>query len=176
MCWTLCDPMDCSTPGFPVLHYLPELAQTHVHWVGNDIQPSCPLSPPSPPAFSLFQHLYLDDFKLVFPAWTSSLNSRLIHPVLYLTPPPGCPMSISNLSPPSSHFHPYILGPVEVIPISVKYQLCFSKFTNKKPYSDPSLDTACNLTINSSGFFKMCLTFLPSSVVNTISKPQSSLL
>ena len=48
--------MDCSTPGFPVLHYLPELAQTHVHWVGDAIQPSCPLSSPSPPAFSLSQH------------------------------------------------------------------------------------------------------------------------
>ena len=39
-CPTLCDPMDCSTPGFPVLHHLPELAQTHVHWVGDAIQPS----------------------------------------------------------------------------------------------------------------------------------------
>ena len=40
---TLCDPMDYSTPGFPVLHHLPELAQTHVHWVGDAIQPSCPV-------------------------------------------------------------------------------------------------------------------------------------
>ena len=39
-CRTLCDPMDCSTPGFPVLHYLPEFAQTYVHWVGDAIQPS----------------------------------------------------------------------------------------------------------------------------------------
>ena len=45
----LCNPMDCSTPGFPVLHYLPEFAQTHVHWVGDAIQPSHPLSPLSPP-------------------------------------------------------------------------------------------------------------------------------
>ena len=42
-CPTLCDPMDCSTPGFPVLHHLLELAQTHVHWVGDAIQPSPPL-------------------------------------------------------------------------------------------------------------------------------------
>ena len=41
----LCDPTDRSTPGFPVLHHLPELAQTHVHWVGDAIQPSHPLSP-----------------------------------------------------------------------------------------------------------------------------------
>ena len=45
-CLTLCDPMDCSTPGFPVHHQLPELAQTHVHWVGDAIQPSHPLSSP----------------------------------------------------------------------------------------------------------------------------------
>ena len=50
---TLCDPMDCSTPGFPVLRHMPELAQTHVHQVSDAIQPSHPLSSPSPPAFSL---------------------------------------------------------------------------------------------------------------------------
>ena len=54
-CPTLCDPVDCSTPGFPVLHHLPELAQTHIRWLGDAIQPSHPLSPPSP-AFSLSQH------------------------------------------------------------------------------------------------------------------------
>ena len=53
---TRCDPMDCSTPGFPVLHYLLEFAQTHVHWVSDAIQPSYPLSPPSPPALDLSQH------------------------------------------------------------------------------------------------------------------------
>ena len=52
-CPILCDPMDCSTPGFPVLHYLPEFAQTHAHWVGDTIQSSHPLSPPSPPTFNL---------------------------------------------------------------------------------------------------------------------------
>ena len=53
---TLCNPMDCSTPGFPVHHQLPELTQTHVHWVGDAIHPSQPLSSPSPPTFNLFQH------------------------------------------------------------------------------------------------------------------------
>ena len=48
--------MDCSTPDFPDLHYFPELAQTQVHRVGDAIQPSHPLSSPSPPAFSLSQH------------------------------------------------------------------------------------------------------------------------
>ena len=52
-CLTLCNPMDCSMPGFPVLHYLPELAQTHIHWVGDAIQPSHPLLSLSPPAFYL---------------------------------------------------------------------------------------------------------------------------
>ena len=52
---TLCDAMDCSTPGFPVLHYLPEFAQTHVHGVDDAIQPSHPLLLPSP-ALNLSQH------------------------------------------------------------------------------------------------------------------------
>ena len=52
----LCDPMDCSTPGFPVHHQLPELTQTHVHCVGDAIQPSHPLLSPSPPTFNLSQY------------------------------------------------------------------------------------------------------------------------
>ena len=56
LCPTLCDPMDCSMPGFPVHHQLPELAQTHVHRVSDAIQPPHPLSSPSPPALSLSQH------------------------------------------------------------------------------------------------------------------------
>ena len=52
LCLTLCDPMNCSTPGPPVHHQLPESTQTHVHWVGDAIQPSHP----SPPALNLSQH------------------------------------------------------------------------------------------------------------------------
>ena len=48
--------MDCSMPGFPVLHYLPEFAQTHVHWVSDAIHPSHPLLPPSPLALNLSLH------------------------------------------------------------------------------------------------------------------------
>ena len=55
-CPTLCNPMDCSLPGFPVHHQLPEFVQTHVHQVGDAIQPSYPLSSPSPPAFNISQH------------------------------------------------------------------------------------------------------------------------
>ena len=51
--------MNCCTPSFLVLHYLPKFAQTHIHWIGDAIQPSYPLSSPSLPAFNLFQHLGL---------------------------------------------------------------------------------------------------------------------
>ena len=52
----LCDQMDCSTSGLPDHHQLPESTQTHVHWVGDAIQPSHPLTSPSPPALNLLQH------------------------------------------------------------------------------------------------------------------------
>ena len=55
-CPTLCNPMNCSTPGLPVHHQLPEFTQTHVHQVDDAIQPSHPLSSPSPPALNLSQH------------------------------------------------------------------------------------------------------------------------
>ena len=56
LCLTPCDPMDCSTPGLPVHHQFPKFTQTHVHWVGDAIQPSHPLSSSFPSAFSLSQH------------------------------------------------------------------------------------------------------------------------
>ena len=56
LCPTLCDPMKCSTPGLPAHHQLPEFTQTHVHQVGHAIQPSHPLSSPSPPAPNPSQH------------------------------------------------------------------------------------------------------------------------
>ena len=66
-CLTLCDPIDCSRPDLPVQHQLPEFTQTQVHWVSDAIQPSHPLSSPSPPAFHFFQHQGV--FK-----WVSSLH------------------------------------------------------------------------------------------------------
>ena len=66
-CPALCNPMDCTTPAFPAHHQLLELTQTHVHQVSDAIQPSCPLSYPSPPALNLSQHQGL--FK-----WVSSLH------------------------------------------------------------------------------------------------------
>ena len=66
-CLSLCDYMDCSTPGLSVHHQPPKFTQTHVHWVGDAIQPSQPLSSPSSPTFNLSQHQGL--FK-----WVSSLH------------------------------------------------------------------------------------------------------
>ena len=66
LCSTLCDPMDYSTPDFPV-HYLPEFAQIHVHWVSDAIQPSRPLSSPSYSALNLSKHQGLFQ-------WVSSLH------------------------------------------------------------------------------------------------------
>ena len=66
-CPTLCEPMDCSTPGFPVHHQLLEFTQTHVHWISDAIQPSHPLLSPSPPAFNLSQNQGLFQ-------WDSSLH------------------------------------------------------------------------------------------------------
>ena len=67
----LCNPMNHSTPGLPVDHQLPESTQTHVHWVGDAIQPSHPLLSPSPPALNLSQNQGL--FK-----WVSAVHSKLL--------------------------------------------------------------------------------------------------
>ena len=86
LCPTLCNPMNCSTPGLPVHHQWPEFTQTHIHWVGDAIQPSHPLLSPSPPALNLSQHQSL--FK-----WVSSshevakvLECQLQHQSFQWTP------------------------------------------------------------------------------------------
>ena len=68
-CPTLCDPIDCSTPGFPVHHQLSESTQTHVHQVGDVIQPSHPLSSPSPPSFNLCQYQGLSNESVLHIRW-----------------------------------------------------------------------------------------------------------
>ena len=77
-CPTLCDPMNCSMPGLPVHQQLPESTQTHVHWVGDAIQPSYPLLSPPPPALNLSQHQGL--FK-----WVSSSHHRHRHISIHLS-------------------------------------------------------------------------------------------
>ena len=69
--------MDCSTPGFPVPYYLLEFPQTHVHWVGDAIQPSYPLFPPSPPGFNLYQCQGL--FQWVWHRVAQALQLQLQH-------------------------------------------------------------------------------------------------
>ena len=92
---TLCDPMDCSTPGFPVLHYLPEFAQTHVHWVSDAIQPSFESVMPS-------NHLILCHHLLLLPSVFPSIRffffskfkmgvfHRLIFSIFFLAALCGC--------------------------------------------------------------------------------------
>ena len=73
-CPTLCNPMDCSTPGLPVHHQLPEFTQTHVHWVSDTIQPSHPLLSPCPPAFNLSQHQGLFQESVLHIRWPKHWN------------------------------------------------------------------------------------------------------
>ena len=96
-CPTLCDPMDCSTPGFPVLHQLPELAQTHAYRVGDVIQPSHPLSFPSPPAFNLSQHQGL--FQWVSSSCWVASNIRASASVLPVNIQHWVPLGLTGLSP-----------------------------------------------------------------------------
>ena len=74
LCLTLCDPMNCSTPGLPVHHQLLEFTQTHLHWVSDAIQPSHPLSSPSPPTFNLSQHQGLFQWVRWPKYWSFSFN------------------------------------------------------------------------------------------------------
>ena len=76
----LCDPMNCSMPWLPVHHQLPEFTQIHVHWVGDTIQLSHPLSSPSPPALNLSQHQgffkWVSSLHQVAKYWSFSFNIR----------------------------------------------------------------------------------------------------
>ena len=85
LCMILCNPMDCSMPGLPVNHQLPEFTQTHVHWVGDAIQPSHPLSSPSLPSFDLSQHQGLSNESALPIRWPKYWNFSF------------------NISPPSEH-------------------------------------------------------------------------
>ena len=76
-CPTLCHPMNCSTPGLPVHHHLPEFTQTHVHRVSDAIQPSHPLLSPSPPAFNLSQHQGLSNESALCISWPKYWNFSL---------------------------------------------------------------------------------------------------
>ena len=81
-CPTLCNSMDCSKPGLPVHCQLPEFTQTHVHWVGDTMQPSHPLSSPSPPAFNLSQHQGLFQWRPKYWSFSFSISPSKEHPGL----------------------------------------------------------------------------------------------
>jgi len=74
LCLTLCNPMDCSTPSFPVYHQLPELAQTPVHWVSDTIQPSHPLSSLSPPVFKFSRIRVFSNESVLRSRWPKYLS------------------------------------------------------------------------------------------------------
>ena len=81
-CLTLCDPKDCSTPGFPVHHQLPELTQTHPQRDGDAIQPSYPLLSPPPPTINL-SHYTLTDFVCLISACVNEKTPRILVPLIY---------------------------------------------------------------------------------------------
>ena len=135
-CLTLCDPRDCSTPGLPVHHQLQESTQTHVHRVGDAIQPAHPLSSPSPPAFNLSQHQVFSNESVLCIRWPKywsfsfsispsmtiqdwsplgwtgwiSLQSKGLSRVFSNTTVQKHQFFSAQLSSPSnSHIHPYIL-------------------------------------------------------------------
>ena len=82
LCLTLCDTIDCSMLGFPVLHYLPEFAQIHVHWVSDAIKLSHPMSPPSPFNFNLSQHMGLLSMSWLFSLGVQSIGASASASVL----------------------------------------------------------------------------------------------
>ena len=92
---SLWDTMNCSKPGFPVLHHLPELAQTHVHWVSDAKQPSHPLSPPSLSALSLSQHQGLFQRIVFFSAGGQSIKASA--PVLLMNIQGWFPLVLTGL-------------------------------------------------------------------------------
>ena len=85
LCPTLCDLMNCSTPGLPVHHQLLEFTQTHVHWVSDAIQPSHPLLSPSPPALNLSQHQGLFKWVCFLHQVAKVLKFQLQHFILSCT-------------------------------------------------------------------------------------------
>ena len=88
LCLTLCDPTDCSTPGFPVLHYLLEFVQTHIYWVGDAMQPSHPLSPP------LLLHLIFPSVRVFSNKWLFTSGGQSFGALALVLP-----MTIQSLFP-----------------------------------------------------------------------------
>ena len=94
LCLTLCDPMNRSTPGLPVHHQLPEFTQTHVHWVGDAIQASHPLSSPSPSAPNPSQHQGLFQWVNSSHEVAKALEFQLQHQSFQWTPRTGLSLEL----------------------------------------------------------------------------------
>ena len=97
LCSTLCDPMDCSTPGFPVPHHLFEFTPVHFHWVSDAIQPSHSLPPPSPPAFNLSQHQGLFQWVSFFTSDGQSIEVPALASVLPMSIQDWFPLGLTGL-------------------------------------------------------------------------------
>ena len=132
LCLTLCNHMDYSTPGFPALHYLLEFTQTHVYWVGDAIQPSHPLLPPSPPALNLSHHqgLTLSQKTLLFQHSYHCPVMTLQQPLLILclavkalcqsaTKFPPTTFCFSSTQWPTSELHADHIEPSRLLPASL---------------------------------------------------------
>ena len=169
--------MDCSTPGFPVYHQLLEFTQTHVHCVGDAIQPSHPLSAPSPPAFNPSKHQGL--FK-----WVSSshqvakvLEFRLEHQSFQWTPrtdllynglvgSPGSPSDTQESSPTPQ------FKSINSLVLSFLYHLTFTSIHDywlqsmgsQRVRHSWTTNTFTFMLINITSLDKICETFLPCNV------------
>ena len=97
-CLTLCDTMDCSMPGFPVLHHLPEFALTQIHWVDDAIQPFHPLLSPSPPAFNLSQHQGLFQWVGSLPSGGQTIGASASASVLSVNIQTWFPLGLTDLN------------------------------------------------------------------------------
>ena len=95
--WLFVTPWTASTPGFPILHCLPELSQTHVHWVCDAIQPSHPLWSPSPPTFNLSQHQGLFQWVSSLPSSCPSIGASASPSVLPMNIPNWFPLGLTGL-------------------------------------------------------------------------------
>ena len=97
LCLTLCNPMECSTPGFPVHHQFLELAHTRVHWLSDAIQPSHPLWSPSPPAFSLSQNQGLFQWVSSSASGGQSIGASVSASVLPMNIQEWLPLGLTSL-------------------------------------------------------------------------------
>ena len=155
-CLTLCGPMDCSTPGFPVHHQLLELAQTHVHQVGDAIELSHPLLSPSPPTFNLSQCQGLFHFSATqyFASGGQSIVASASASVLPMTIQDWFPLELTGLIPGPASYLLWYNWIFLVSPLRVNTSRCFFR-TRLWPYSHCPGVNIC--TVESLTSSRVCL-------------------